>query len=271
MANRFSGIIIMGMLAMQIQHASANSMNVLVIGEASDLESSNPLYTETHCVSEDKLSREVIYADVEKKPIARKTLNYTGGTLTPSFMQKNFYSDEIIAVDLSQNQLTMTVKEAGESAKQQSVVTISENSMPLVIDAGFDEFVIQNWSSLVAGESKKFQFPFAARESLVELQIDAAPCSYDDTADQCFLLEIDNWLFSMLVPSIELGYDAELKRITRFRGLSNIGDGEGDGQSVDIRYRYEDRPVACATNDPELAAVVGANEILYSDDQSDTL
>ena len=49
---------------------------------------------------------------------------------------------------------------------------------------------------------------------------------------------------------IELGYDAELKRLVRYRGLSNIGDGKGQGQVVDIRYRYEDLPQEACDLEP---------------------
>ena len=111
---------------------------------------------------------------------------------------------------------------------------------PLVIDAGFDAFVTANWDSLVAGRDKRFQFPVAARETLVDLRIESAQCSYDTQTDQCFRLEVDNWLLSMLVDSIELGYDTGLRRLTRFRGVSNISDGSGAGQVVDIHYKYRD-------------------------------
>ncbi len=51
----------------------------------------------------------------------------------------------------------------------------------------------------------------------------------------------------MLADPIELGYDAADRRLTRYRGLSNIGDGSGNGQVVDIRYEYDDIPSqACA-------------------------
>ena len=46
----------------------------------------------------------------------------------------------------------------------------------------------------------------------------------------------------MVVKPIELGYDPELRRLTRFRGLSNIGDENGNGLVVDIKYDYQDIP-----------------------------
>jgi hypothetical protein len=244
------------------QQACAKEVSVRVVGAAFELDSTAPLYTETHCVSDNALTHDVLYRNMEQELVAHKVLNYSSGPLTPSFVQHNFYSQEVIAVELRQDQLIMTVKAAGNSEPQDVLLPTSQASMPIVIDAGFDNFVTQNWNDIVGGQSRQFQFPFAARESLVDLRVSAARCSYDNEADQCFILRLDNWLIGRLVSSIELGYDPVLKRLTRFRGLSNIGDAKGAGQSVDIRYRYEDlSPVACTSDELNLMGKTPDSEI----------
>jgi hypothetical protein len=257
----FVCIFIVALLPVTRQ-AYAQEVNVRVIGEAFALDSIELLYTETHCVSDKALTHDVLYRDREQELIAHKVLNYASGLLTPSFVQHNFYSQEVIAVELRQDQLIMAVKTADNPEPQEFLFSISEASMPIVIDAGFDNFVTQNWNAIVGGQSKQFQFPFAARESLVDLRISAARCSYDNETDQCFILRLDNWLIGRLVASIELGYDANLRRLTRFRGLSNIGDAKGAGQSVDIRYRYDNSSMlACSLDDPKLTGSAANNDI----------
>lgn len=242
-------------LAGLMHNADANDFVAQTIGEAFDLESDVPLYSETHCLSNDALAREVVYRNVDGKLIAHKVLSYKTGATTPSFVQRNFYARESIAVELKQNELTMTVRDENSNGPGKVISTQPSPNLPVVIDAGFDAFVTANWDSLVAGENKSFQFPFAARESLVELRIKPMSCTYDTETDQCFRLEMNNWLLRMLVAPIELGYDAKLKRLTRYRGLSNIGDGKGNGLVVDIRYNYEDVPtLACGVNDLKLSA-----------------
>ena len=244
------------------QQAYAKEVSVRVVGAAFDLDSTAPLYTETHCVSDNALTHNVLYRDMEQELIAHKVLNYSSGPLTPSFVQHNFYSQEVIAVELRQDQLIMTVRAAGNPEPQEFLFPVSQASMPIVIDAGFDNFVTQNWNALVGGQSKQFQFPFAARESLVDLRVKAARCSYSNETDQCFILRLDNWLIGRLVSSIELGYDPVLKRLTRFRGLSNIGDAKGAGQSVDIRYRYQDMTaLPCSLDDLKLMGIDEASDI----------
>lgn len=238
-----------------MQNGNANDIFAQTIGEAFDLKSDEPLYSETHCLSSDELAREVIYRDVDGQLIAHKILSYETGPTTPSFVQHNFYSQESIEVELKQDELTMTVKDANTSESGKVISTRPSPNLPVVIDAGFDAFVTTNWDSLLAGDNKSFQFPFAARESLVKLRIKPVGCTYDSETDQCFSLEMNNWFLRMLVEPIELGYDAKLKRLTRYRGLSNIGDGKGNGLVVDIRYNYQDVPAkACAVDDLKLTA-----------------
>jgi hypothetical protein len=214
----------------------ANDIIAQTIGQAFDLKSDEPLYSETHCLSGDALAREVIYRNVEGQLIAHKILSYSTGPTTPSFVQHNFYSQESIEVELKLDEVTMTVKDENSSGPARVISTRTSANLPVVIDAGFDAFVTGNWDSLVAGENKSFQFPFAARESLVKLRIKPTSCTY----------------------AIELGYDAKLKRLTRYRGLSNIGDGKGEGLVVDIRYNYQDVPaMACGVNDLKLTGNAG--------------
>ena len=125
--------------------------------------------------------------------------------------------------------------------------------MAVVIDAGFDNYVKSNWDKLATSESQVFQFPIATREILVELKISLKDCSYKTKTETCFSLEIDNWFLRLLSDPIELGYDTNLRRLSRYRGLSNIGDGDGEGLVVDLRYRYPDTPtVTCNLAESEL-------------------
>ena len=220
------------------------------IGEAYDLENDELLYREVYCAGADPDQVEVIYSDSEGQLLARKKLDYSSGAATPSFVQHNIYSSEVIEVGLDAGKVTMSIIDA-ESAEPKKVSSSQANGkLPLVIDAGFDEFVRAHWDSLTDGDKKSFLFPFAERSRMVELRIKPTSCSYGTETDQCFRLEMSNWFIRMLVAPIELGYDPEMRRLTRYRGLSNIGDGKGGGSIVDIRYDYPDVPsLACAISD----------------------
>ena len=243
--NRLSGLACLLLFAFGLPVAAGDKIGETV-GSAYDLKSDELLYQETHCISLDKLAREVIYEDAKGELIARKMVDYSSGATTPSFVQHNLYSNELIEVALQQGVVTMAVVDAGNRDTRKSVTEQPSQDLPIVIDAGFDVFVRENWDSLVAGESFEFQFPFADRSSLIELRIRRFGCSYSTQTDQCFRLELASWLLRMVVKPIELGYDPGLRRLKRFRGLSNIGDENGNGLVVDIQYDYLDIPgTAC--------------------------
>jgi hypothetical protein len=231
-------------LLMLVLSAAANAdyLNGDVIGEAYDLESGELLYQETHCVSADRLERKVIYQDVSDNLIALKRLDYRSGATTPSFEQHNLYSRESIEVALVNRDLTMTIRDSVSRKPVKSSSTRAETRAPVVIDAGFDTFIRDNWDSLVQGERLEFQFPVADRANLVDLRLRSRACSYAAETDQCFSLELANWFLRVLVAPVELGYDAGQRRLSRYRGLSNIGDENGQGQVVDIRYNYAEVP-----------------------------
>lgn len=223
------------------------------IGEARDLKTDEFLYREIYCANGNPDEMEVIYRNDEGNLLARKLLDYSSGRTTPSFVQQNFYSSEVIEVGLTAGNVTMTVVDAANSETKKASSTRTDGQVPVVIDAGFDEYVRNNWDSLLAGDKHSFLFPFAERDKLVELRIKKSACTYPSGTHQCFRLELSNWFIRMLVSPIELGYDPELQRLMRYRGLSNIGDGKGNGSVVDIRYDYQEIPErACSISDQAL-------------------
>ena len=112
-----------------------------VVGEAYDLKSDELLYREIYCANGNPDEMEVIYRDEAGGLIARKVLDYGSGATTPSFVQQNLYSSEIIEVELQAGKVSMTVLDASNSEPKKTSSTQTDGKLPVVIDAGFDEFV----------------------------------------------------------------------------------------------------------------------------------
>lgn len=219
------------------QAVFAGKLPTYVVGNAYELDGSDLLYTETHCKINNRAS-EVFYQSSDGKLIAHKALDYQSGSYTPSFVQHNLQSNEKVQVSFDEQSVLMSIKGANDKEQQDKHSITDISSKPVVIDAGFDQFVRRNWDELVAGKSMQFQFPLASRSTMISLQIAPSSCQYETETDQCFTLEASSWFFRMLSSPIELGYDAKLVRLNRFRGLSNINDENGNGLIVDIKYRY---------------------------------
>jgi len=215
------------------------------------LESNELLYSETHC-GINLLASEVFYRHRDGTLLAHKALDYQSGSVTPSFVQHNIHSREKIEVSFDQQEVSMSVTNAGSRELENRYPVTDLARKPVVIDAGFDQYIRANWDELVAGNRLEFQFPLASRSSMVSLQVKSSACRYQSETDQCFTLEPSNWFYRMLSSPIELGYDPGQVRLTRYRGLSNINDASGKGMVVDIRYRYQATGTDTCNVDPLL-------------------
>jgi hypothetical protein len=224
---------------------SAVQLYEQVVGEATDLQSGESIYKEVHCGVATELPSDVFYQSTDGNLIAHKTIDYQSGRTTPSFTQTYALNQERVNVQFDQETLVMamTARDGTKSDRQYKVSALDKT--PIVIDAGFDIFIRDNWKELLSGETKVFQFPLVSRAQLISLQAKKSICQYDSETDQCFALEPSNWLFRMLASPIELGYDSTLKRLNRYRGLSNINDANGDGFVVDIKYQYRETAIVC--------------------------
>ena len=236
-------------LNLVITSSHANMSNSISLGEAFSYEGESLLYREVHCQLEDNLQREVFYLDPQGKLIAYKTLDYRHGSATPAFVQKDFQTDQKTEVSFEQDKIKLLYETKNTVASEKRLdFELQQTELPIVVDAGFDNFIRQHWDSLIAGESQRFRFALPGRGQLVDLKVSSSRCSYPSEQDQCFVMNMDNWLYRMLVDSIELGYNPESRQLTRYRGLSNIEDANGDGITVDIRYSYTDLPAQACLN-----------------------
>lgn len=237
------------LLSLQFPMLHASDFSLYSQGEAYQLNGSKLLYHETHCEAPDGNRQEVIYKDSSDELIAFKTLDYSTGDLSPSFLQFNYSREQSVEILVKKASVSMSIKNTTQSKIESSNDVKIDQGIPVVVDAGFDRYIKQNWDELVSGEQKRFQFPLASRSSLIELRVRSANCDYESVADQCFKLEMANWLYRMLVAPIVLGYDADQKQLMRYRGLSNIEDENGDGLIVDIHYHYSNSPArVCEQN-----------------------
>ena len=208
------------------------STNIVgAVGEAFDLNNQSLRYREYHYYSDDNLSHKVLYRDADDTVIVEKIIDYRSGLITPEYTLLVGAEQQRASVQWKNNQLKL------QDIEGTSVML--ETSHPLVIDAGFDHYVRENWLQLIAGKTLKFYFPLVNRSTLAKLRIKKSSCSYKTATDVCFTLEVSNWLLRLLLDPIELGYSPDSKALLRYRGLSNIEDEQGRGMVVDIHYSYD--------------------------------
>jgi hypothetical protein len=204
-----------------------------VVGNAYDRDDQKLRYQEYHYYSADGLDHRVEYKDSQGNLLAEKTVDYRAGAMAPSFKQQSWLYPETLAVSVQAQQLLIQYTEGATEEKQ----TV-KRQQPLVVDAGFDNYIREHWQPLLDGKSLEFYFPAVTRLSLVKLRVKLTSCSYPTESDNCFTINSASWLIRLLLAPIELGYDSQTRRLSRFRGLANLSDEQGKGLEVDIKYQY---------------------------------
>jgi hypothetical protein len=185
---------------------------LLVVGEARSLDDQELRYREYHHCSMDGRLCSVLYKDGDGQVFARKQVDYSESLRSPSLLIEDLREGSTLRID-------------------------GDFDSDLVVDAGFDNYVRQRWAELAEGETVRFPFLVVGRDSPIKMKASRTERVACNDGALCLTVTLDAWLLSMLVSPIELVYDNE-KRLTQYRGISNIRDAQGRSQNVRIEYRY---------------------------------
>ncbi len=226
-----------------------------LVGAASDLKTNQFLYNEYHYSFEEGKKYIVVYKDADDKVIAEKELLYAKALAdtNPRLMQSNYLSGERIEVDTLRAGFRVAI-EYRESTDDEVKRKEFVKPQGLVVDAGFNQFIVEEWSSLLKDETVRFEylapsqqktFAFTAKkESCDDIKLSSSSSSFSSSFNSnevtCFSIAPKSWFVRQFVASISLVYDSSSKRLLRFSGLGNIGNASGEYMQVDIRYQYTD-------------------------------
>lgn len=223
-------------------HAFAQTLQIVGVATAleptTDGAAGKLLYEEIHTSDSEGRSRHVSYR-IDGIEFASKKVDYSVSTIAPDFVQQDSRQGEMIGARRDRRgRVELGYRERAGAKERWQVLEAS--SRPLVIDAGFDNFVRRHWQLLAQGRAIDFDFAVPSRARSVHLVIastSAAGCGKPTAADsRCFRVYAGNYLVRMFFPALHLLYDRDAE-LVRFKGLSNINAANGDGQQVRIDYR----------------------------------
>lgn len=217
--------------------APAHALVQREVALASDLDDGAPLYREEHLVRRvdgDPAERLVLYRCLDGVAFARKRVRYADAPTAPSFLLEDARSGYREGAERTTAGTRVAWTAPGEA---EAAALLPPG--PLVADAGFDEWVRASWVPLTEGRTRSMQFLVPSR--LRTYRFDVAPVGADDPSLRAFRLRLGGW-FGWLLPSIEVAYDAETRRLVRFEGLSNLRDDAGD-RPLKVRIEFPVPPV----------------------------
>jgi len=211
-----------------------------VSGAAYNLKTGKLLYRELIGHVNDSHEVEVNYAKPDGIIFARKILNYETEVFQPSMTLTDDRDDEVVSAVFDAGKLLLTHKLKGDSQTK----TLYETAK-LVIDAGVDAFIQQQWQKITSGKKLEFDVADARHlgvEKFIIREIDASvsPLAYKGALESWKYFKVDtaNKLSSIFVEPIYYAYEPDGRYLMRYQGRANIDNDKGDAWSVRIEYEY---------------------------------
>ncbi len=180
------------------------------------------------------LKHRVTYVSETKggeETFAEKALDYSQSDLRPtvSYQQPRF--QESLKISYADSGAVNVVWQQPTGDIKRANVSISDS---LVVDAGFDNLVRQNWDKIVNGESLKFRFLAPTRGTDYAFIVEPAQSQTLD-ADYVVQIRPDSTFLKLLVDPIILGYNRK-GALTAYSGLTNVRENTDQNYTATILY-----------------------------------
>ncbi|MFC6440408.1 hypothetical protein [Bowmanella sp. JS7-9] len=214
--------------------------NILIDGNAVSLDKQQPVYSEHYKIEQGEdgrnLRAEVEYRYPNGQVFATKSITYSDKPGMPSIDFTDLRSGVRTRATPEQDGIRVEHLRPGKSDVK---VVDYPRKRPVVVDAGFDRFVKDNWQRLLDGEKLHFAFFPIDRGELVDFSLKLVSSNQQQVE---LKLAPDSFLVSLVVDPITLLYDSQ-QRLLEYRGLTNIEQGDhsklkGKNYLASIRYMY---------------------------------
>ena len=210
------------------------------VGYAKGLNSDELIYTESHFekfLNNKIISDRVTYKNAAGEIIAVKDVDYTQGSIMPSFSLTNYDTGHIERVSRSGEELIIEFAESKEAETKSKSIPLPENG---IIDAGFDQFVIEHWQEIIKGERLVRKLLIPSMKKFIDFRI------YQKELDQenkkrILHIEPDSLVFRVLTKVTQLEYDIDKPVLLLFKGTSNMRDARGDNLEVRIDFPRQEQ------------------------------
>jgi len=210
-----------------------SSANVLhSIGIARDISDSTVRYVEHHqyLPSGEHLVR---YFDVNGDIIATKAMSYAGLPQHPDISQSDLRRN----IDVRARVIDQTLKTIRYESGQEWAHEIPLDES-IIVDAGFDAFVRNNWALFVENVPRPYKFAVAGQKRLLRVTITKQSGSAGETA---FVIRPSNPFIRIVVPDIHLVYNEDL-RLVGYEGLTNLYLPDGHSRHVAVEFKHHIGP-----------------------------
>lgn len=206
-------------------------------GQVTSLDGKTPLYTEHHRVElDEKGLNKKIESQYKKDGVefARMNSDFSKSALVPDieFTDSRFELKQ----ELKQNEKKELVFRTLRKGQKEKTKTFSPTDSS-VAGQGFDNFIKIKFDELQKS-SVPLRFGVLEEMDFFSFTGKSRPALSADRAR--FGIKLSNPLLSLFLKELEVEYDVATRKLSSYRGLSNILDEKGKGQNVLIQYTWKE-------------------------------
>ncbi|GAB2512178.1 hypothetical protein [Lysobacter humi (ex Lee et al. 2017)] len=192
------------------------------------------VYRETHWLYRDGATpaRLVLYRCPDGRAFARKSMREVASATAPDFDYvdaRNGYREGV----RTRGGMREVTYRAGTAAEARTRPLPSTPG--LVIDAGFDAWIRANWSR-TGGGGAVVPFLVPSRAQAFDFRVATASDTQEGGRAVRRMRMAVAGVLGYALPSIELTYDAQTRRLLRFNGLGSVRDAKGRLQALRIEF-----------------------------------
>ena len=218
-------------LLVTLTFASELSANVMhSIGVARDATSESIRYIEHHQYLASGDHR-VTYFDPQGEVLVTKQLSYPSLPQHPDILQEDVRRNVALAAKVDGNVVRMSQAQNGQTKNYE--IGLDEK---VIVDAGFDRYLRENWDLFEPGVSQTYKFAVAGQARLLNVAITKL-AQTNATGATTFTIRPTNLLVRIVLPEIRLVYD-QARRLSAYSGFTNLKLPQGGSKSVVINFEH---------------------------------
>ena len=242
--------------------AQSNTANNILIGNVYDSKTGVELYTEQHqfLIKPESHTLQSRYFDQDDQLIGERKVEYQSNRVERYRLEQGHLG---IAEEIERTPegLYFSVTKDGQTKTKEITY---KNPNEIVIDAGFDDFIVREWKRLMQGKTIKFPYASASQMDVVKLQIkrvDAKSQLLADAQKARFEMTTSNPLFRLVITPITIEYFTDTRELASYRGISNIKDSNRNNFDAYVEFERDAafRKLANRAKSPESKISVVAN------------
>ena len=216
--------------------AFAQETEEIYWGEARD-DQGNLVYREKHITNhvDGRTKRSLtLYEDPTGREIASLESDYTLSLAMPTYVFKDYQRDYEEGLRFRDGDYYIFNKSSKDGEKEERL----KDPASVFSCQGWHYYVVENLDRIERGDVFKVKLIFPNKLRGYDFKIEKVSSEGDTVRVK---VKFANWLVSWAVPQLDLRYSKKERKLTEYRGVSNIFDENDDLQEVHITYS-DDRP-----------------------------